>query len=139
MKFLLLFVMLLILSAPVYSSTGENSVRVEARYSHLYIGLGEAYSPNDFRIGGPGYEIGLFQGRIFGVVSIKDLSPHFYMALGGGLYLGDTAIKNLSFYAGIGADFWKVWIINFRSEIGMYSNISNYTGGRICFGANIGF
>lgn len=136
----ILIVFALLFSSLAFSSSKENSVRPEARYGHFFLGLGEAYGVTDFRTGGRNWEVGRFQGRILGVNYLHDLSDHFYMALGGGIYLGDDFNwDTISFYSGLGADFWKFWIFNFRSEMGMYTNFANYTGGKITLGIAVGF
>ncbi|MCK5884007.1 MAG: hypothetical protein KAG61_09975, partial [Bacteriovoracaceae bacterium] len=123
-----------------FSSSKENSVRPGARYGHLFVGLGEAYAPVDFRTGGPSWELGMFHGRILGINYIHDLSEHFYMAMGGGVYLGDNINwDTISLYSGLGAEFWRFYIFSFRTEIGMYSNLANYTGGKITVGLTVGF
>ncbi len=123
-----------------FASSQDNSVRVGARYGHFHLGLGEAYAPVDYRVGSRDWEVGLFHGRILGGVGLYELSPHFYFAVGAGFYMGENlSFRTLSLYSAVGADFWKIWLVNFRSEIGMYTNIANYTGGKIMLGLNIGF
>ncbi len=130
----------ILLTVSSFASSKDNTVRQDAKWGHLYLGLGEAYAPVDYRIGAINWEFGIFQGRVLGVNYLHDLSDHFYMAFGGGLYLGDSPNwDTISFYSGVGAEFWKLWLLNFRSEIGMYTNLANYTGGKITFGINFGY
>ena len=141
-KILLIIFILLSLFSSIssWASSSENSVRVDARYGHFHLGFGEAYSPVDYRVGSRDWEVGIFHGRILGGVSLYELSPHFYFAIGAGLYLGEKlSFRTLSIYSAVGADFWKLWLLNFRSEIGMYTNAANYTGGKIMLGLSLGF
>ena len=131
---------MLFLTLGAQASTKQNSARVGTKYGHVTVGLGEAYAPVDFRVGANNWEFGLFHGRIIGVNYIQDFSNNFYMSLGGGHYSASSFNwDTISFYSGLGADFWKLWLVNFRSEIGMYTNFANYTGGKIMFGINVGY
>lgn len=122
-----------------FASGGENSVRTNHSFCYIFGGLGEAYGPSDFRLGIGKTELGLIQGRLLGVAWPINLSSSYYLALGTGLYLPDGHWRNLSLYAGLGKDFWYWRYLNFRWELGMYTNISNYTGGRFSLGLNLGW
>lgn len=136
-KLLLILLASSMVHLTAYADT-STSVRPDARYGHIFGGLGEAWAPAVYRIGGKNFEAGILRPGLVGAVYIQDISKRFYVAFGGGFY-SELNLSHLSPYAGVGADFWKLWLVNFRFEAGMFSNIKNYTAGNLTFGINVGF
>jgi hypothetical protein len=115
----------------------RSSVRDQTYLAHVYYGFGEAYSVSDFRLGFNNFEMGRMLTSFYGINYLHNLNDNFYISFGGGL-VSDSSKMHISPYAAVGVEFWKLYIINFRTEIGMYSNLENYTGGAITFGINVG-
>lgn len=115
-----------------FQEAQASSPRRDAEYFHLFGGVGALASPNSLRFGGHDWEMGLLGNAIPGVIALKNLHPAFYCAYGLGVSDG------VGLYAGLGAEFLKLWIIGIRFEAAAFSSINNNSEGFLTLGIDLG-
>lgn len=108
------------------------SPRRDADYFHVFGGVGALASPTSLRLGGREWEAGLLGNSVPGIIVLKNLHPSFYCAYG----LGYT--DNVGLYAGLGAEFLKLWIVGIRFEAAAFSSINNHSEGFLTLGIDLG-
>ncbi len=115
-----------------FSTAQAGTPRREAEYFHVFGGVGSLATPNSLRIGGREWEAGLLGNSVPGIVALKNLHPSFYCAYG----LGYT--DNVGLYAGMGAEFLKLWVVGIRFEAAAYSSLNNHSEGFLTLGIDLG-
>ena len=116
----------------LFPEAKAGSPRRDADYFHLFSGVGALASPNSLRIGAREWEAGLLGNSIPGIIALKNLHPSFYCAYG----LGYT--DSVGLYAGVGAEFLKLWIVGIRFEAAAFSSINNHSEGFLTLGIDLG-
>lgn len=132
MKKLIPLIFILTILTAIFSEAQAGTPRRDADYFHIFGGVGSLATPNSLRIGGREWEAGLLGNSVPGIIALKNLHPSFYCAYG----LGYT--DNVGLYAGIGAEFLKLWIVGIRFEAAAYSSIDNHSEGFLTLGIDLG-
>ena len=115
-----------------FPAAQAGSPRRDADYFHLFGGVGSLASPSSLRVGGREWEAGLLGNSVPGIIALKNLHPSFYCAYG----LGYT--DSVGLYAGMGAEFFKLWIVGIRFEAAAFSSINNHSEGFLTLGIDLG-
>ncbi|MBF0206954.1 MAG: hypothetical protein HQK53_08675 [Oligoflexia bacterium] len=119
----------------VYAESSFNSVRKDSKVVHLFAAAGEGFSVGTVRLGRNDFEFGLYPGYLLGIGVVIGITNNLYSTLSVGYTNGD-----LGCYGGLGVDFWRLWILNFRAEIGGVGSLfRNNSSGHALLGLDLGF